>query len=72
MCTFIAVCVQYSQDWFGEGTLPSMPGGPHLSPAQSKAVLLSHELADSLYRVKKMMHSSKVKLQAARSECTVV
>ena len=58
--------MQFSRDWYGDGTLPSVPGGPPFPASLSKAVLLSHELTDSLYKVKKMMHSSEVKLQAAR------
>lgn len=58
--------LQFSRDWYGDGTLPSISGGPGFPVSQSKAVLLSHKMVDSLYKVKKMVHSSEVKLQAAR------
>ena len=60
------VCLQYNRDWYGEGMLPSVPGGAPFPPSLSKAMLLSHQVVDSLYKVRKMMHSSEVKLQAAR------
>ncbi len=46
--------------------LPSVSGGPPFPTSQNKPVLISHEVTSSLYKVKKMIHSSEVKLQAAR------
>ena len=44
--------------------LPSLPGGPKF-PCPG-AMLKCHSLLDKLYLLRKMSHSSKVKLQAAR------
>lgn len=56
--------LQFDRDWFAEGALPSLPGGSKFTEAA--AIHLSHQLADSLYKLRKMIHSAKVKLQAAR------
>ena len=56
--------MQFDHDWFTEGMLPSLPGGPAFSGADS--MKKTHQLAGELYKLRKMMHSSKVKLQAAR------
>ena len=55
---------QFDHDWFSEGTLPSLPRGPKF--AGTKSMKRTHEIAGELYKLRKMMHSSKVKLQAAR------
>jgi hypothetical protein len=54
---------QYDLQWYCDGTLPSLPGGPKF-PCPD-ATLKCHILLDKLYLLRKMSHSSKVKLQAA-------
>jgi len=62
--------LQFDRDWFAEGSLPSFPGGPKFS--ETTAVRLSHRLADSLFKLRKMVHSTKVKLQAARWDTQIL
>ena len=56
--------MQFDRQWFGEGKLPNLPGAPKFG--HSSSVKESHQLSDTIYKLKKMLHSSKVKLQAAR------
>ena len=56
--------LQYDLQWYCDGTLPSLPGGPNFPCPDT--ILQCHILLDKLYLLRKMSHSSKVKLQAAR------
>ena len=60
----LGVLVQYDLQWYSDGTLPSLPGGPKFPCPE--AMLKCHALLDRLHLLQKMSHSSKVKLQAAR------
>ena len=60
----VACLVQYDLQWYCDGTLPSLPGGPKFPCPE--AMLKCHALLDRLHLLQKMSHSSKVKLQAAR------
>ena len=73
-CTHTCTCImiqnlysplfQFDRGWFNDGNVPSLPGGakfPH-----SEAIKKSHNLSAALYQLKKMVHSSKVKLEAGR------
>ena len=57
---------QYPRSWFINGSLPSFGGNSAASKDHSKAVLKSHRLADALYKIKKMVHCTKIKLQAIK------
>lgn len=63
MSTFL-LHSQYDLQWYCDGTLPSLPGGPDFPCPQT--ILNCHTLLDRLHLLRKMSHSSKVKLQAAR------
>ena len=58
-----------SCEWFRDGMLPSLPGGPPFQKAA--AVLKTHKLSDVLNTLRKMNVSTKVKLQAAGYELCV-
>ena len=49
-----------------DGSLPSLTSTGSVSKEHSKAVLKSHRLADALYKIKKMVHCTKIKLQAIK------
>ena len=57
---------QFKREWFSQGRLPSLPGGPEVPLEQKKAILQTHKLADVLYKLNKMAHATKIKLEAVR------
>ncbi|XP_019853492.1 PREDICTED: PHD finger protein 20-like isoform X2 [Amphimedon queenslandica] len=54
----------YPRSWFIDGSLPSFGDKSKASKDHNKAVLKSHRIADTLYKIKKMVHCTKIKLQA--------
>ena len=58
------LCRQYDRDFYADGMLPSFPGAPRF--AHQSAMKTMHNMGDAIYKLRKMAHSTKVKLQAAR------